>query len=55
MRKIKVSLEVKILIQEACEEYKKEFRKHRKDVTHFSKDGLYQEWEKNKFKEREID
>ncbi len=46
MRKIEVSFEVKILIRETCEEYKKEFRKHRKDVTHFSKDGLYQEWEK---------
>lgn len=53
MNKLKVSYEIKMLIESTCLEYKKEFKKHRKEVSHFSKGGLYQEWEKNRYRSEE--
>lgn len=50
----KVTPELKKIIEDTCEEYRKEFKKHRKNVNHFSKNGLYSEWESYKFEEREI-
>jgi hypothetical protein len=52
MTKLEVSDELRIFIQNTCEEYKKEFRKHRKDVSHFSKGGKYLEWESYKYEYR---
>ena len=54
IKELKVSPELRALIQETCREYEREFRRHRKNVNHFSKNGLYYEWENYKFEEREI-
>ncbi len=50
IKKLNVNYQTKLLIELACLEYKREFTKHRKEVSHFSKGGLYQEWEKNRYK-----
>lgn len=52
IKKLNVNYQTKLLIELACLEYKRKFMKHRKEVSHFSKGGLYQEWEKNKYKEK---
>ena len=50
IKRLNVNYETKLLIELTCLEYKKEFKKHREEVSHFSKGGLYHEWEKNKYK-----
>lgn len=52
MTKLEISNELRELIQNTCEEYREAFRKHRKDVSHFSKAGKYQEWESYKYEYR---
>lgn len=45
--------EFKEFIQDINLQYIAEFKKYRKEMTHFTKNGIYQEWEKNKYKEIE--
>lgn len=40
-------------IQDINLEYITEFKKYRKEMTHFTRNGIYQEWTKNKYKEIE--
>lgn len=54
IKKFEVSPELRKLINDTCREYEIDFKKHRKNVNHFSKNGLYSEWESYKFEEREI-
>ena len=49
--RIKVNEEMKKFVEKVCDEYRQEFKKHRKDVSHFSKNGLYIEWESYKYVE----
>ena len=43
--------ELKIILNEVYIEYKYVFRKYKKQSSHFSKNGLYKQWVKNKYKE----
>lgn len=43
--------EIQMLLNEVYTEYKYVFRKYRKQSSHFSRNGLYKQWVKNKYKE----
>ena len=43
--------EIQMLLNEVYAEYKYVFRKYRKQSSHFSRNGLYKQWVKNKYKE----
>ena len=43
--------ELQMLLNEVYIEYKYVFRKYKKQSSHFSKNGLYKQWVKNKYKE----
>ena len=43
--------ELKIILNEVYIEYKYVFRKYRKQSSHFSRNGLYKQWVKNRYKE----
>lgn len=45
----KIDEGMKMFIEEICREYRNEFRKHRKDVTHLSQNGCFIEWENYKY------
>ena len=47
----KEKYELQILLNEVYAEYKYVFRKYRKESSHFSRNGLYKQWVKNKYKE----
>ena len=49
MERVKINEELKQFIEETCEEYRQEFRRHRKDVTHLSQNGCFKEWESYKY------
>lgn len=49
--KINERSEIQMLLNEVYAEYKYVFRKYRKQSSHFSKNGLYKQWVKNKYKE----
>ena len=49
MERVIIDEELKQFIEEICEEYRPKFRKHRKDVTHLSQNGCFQEWESYKY------
>ena len=42
---------IQLLLNEVYTEYKYVFRKYRKESSHFSINGLYKQWVKNKYKE----
>lgn len=42
--------EFKLFVQDVYIEYRYLFQNYRKDVTHFTKNGKYQEWNKNKLR-----
>lgn len=42
--------EFKLFVHDVYIEYRYLFQDYRKDVTHFTKNGKYQEWEKNYFR-----
>ena len=43
--------EIQMLLNEVYAEYKYVFRKYRKQSSHFSRNGLYKQWVKNRYKE----
>ena len=43
--------ELQMLLNEVYAEYRYVFRKYRKQSSHFSRNGLYKQWVKNKYKE----
>ena len=43
--------EIQMLLNEVYTEYKYVFRKYRKQSSHFSRNGLYKQWVKNRYKE----
>ena len=43
--------ELQVLLNDVYAEYKYVFRKYRKQSSHFSRNGLYKQWVKNKYKE----
>ena len=43
--------EIQMLLNDVYAEYKYVFRKYRKQSSHFSRNGLYKQWVKNKYKE----
>lgn len=43
--------EIQMLLNEVYTEYKYVFRKYRKESSHFSRNGLYKQWVKNRYKE----
>ena len=49
--KINEKNEIQMLLNEVYAEYKYVFRKYRKQSSHFSRNGLYKQWVKNKYKE----
>ena len=49
--KINEQSELQMLLNEVYTEYKYVFRKYRKQSSHFSRNGLYKQWVKNKYKE----
>ena len=49
--KINEQSELQMLLNEVYTEYKYVFRKYRKHSRHFSRNGLYKQWVKNKYKE----
>ena len=49
--KINERSEIQMLLNEVYTEYKYVFRKYRKQSSHFSRNGLYKQWVKNKYKE----
>ena len=49
--KINERNEIQMLLNEVYTEYKYVFRKYRKQSSHFSRNGLYKQWVKNKYKE----
>ena len=49
--KINEKNEIQMLLNEVYAEYKYVFRKYRKQSSQFSRNGLYKQWVKNKYKE----
>lgn len=49
IERIKINEELKQFIEDTCDEYRQKFRRHRKDVTHLSQNGCFQEWESYKY------
>ena len=49
--KINEQSEIQMLLNEVYTEYKYVFRKYRKQSSHFSRNGLYKQWVKNRYKE----
>ena len=47
--RIKTDEKMKKFVEDTCNEYRKDFKKHRKNVSHFSKNGIYSEWENYKY------
>ena len=43
--------EIQMLLNEVYTEYKYVSRKYRKQSSHFSRNGLYKQWVKNRYKE----
>ena len=43
--------EIQMILNDVYAEYKYVFRKYRKQSSHFSRNGLYKQWVKNKYKE----
>ena len=43
--------EIQMLLNDVYAEYKYVFRKYRKQSSHFSRNGLYKQWVKNRYKE----
>ena len=49
MERVIIDEELKQFMEDICEEYRPKFKKHRKDVTHLSFNGCFQEWESYKY------
>jgi len=49
--RIKVDEKMKKFVEDTCDEYRTSFRKHRKNVSHMSKNGNFVEWENYKYVE----
>lgn len=45
--------EFKMLMKDVYSEYIVALKKYRKEMTHFTKNGVYHEWTKNKYKDVE--
>lgn len=50
---MKINKDFRKLIEEVYLEYKVELKKYRKEITHFTKNGVYHEWKKNNYKDCE--
>ncbi|MBR2247917.1 MAG: hypothetical protein IKN74_00870 [Clostridia bacterium] len=49
--RIKVDEKMKKFVEDTCDEYRTSFKKHRKNVSHMSKNGNFVEWENYKYVE----